>query len=452
MPLKTPEMFGAVGDGITDDTAAFNNALAGGGYILCKADATYLVDAEEQLIVDNNTILNLNGSTIKAKPNSADYYNIIMIDCKHNVVVENGVIIGDRDGHTGITGEWGYGVYVHASNDVLINNLNISKCWGDGIAITNHDTEYNNGYRTHNIKVTNNKITDCRRQGISVMWCYDIFIHNNIIKDIGGTAPGCAIDCEPNPGQTTKNVIISDNIFENTNHGISVSGAATGATISDIMILNNILRHANATGWQWQIASASNIIMRGNDLSIGNTTGATVNITNTKKFIFEDNYIHDSDATGAISIFYCSALSTGTIKGNRFEDCSSEIHLLYFLSGPDVEFNDNELINCTCGATARGIIYITDITGCSFKNNTIKGCTGANIFLVGATATGNTFTNNHIDSTASYIFQNNAAGISNNIFFNDMNSGTISTITGIGGSWAGIAEGNIIDGVFTINE
>jgi len=61
--IVTPEMFGAKGDGSTDDTTAFRNAVSHGGMIVCERNKTYKVDSG-YLYTPANTTIDLNGSTI----------------------------------------------------------------------------------------------------------------------------------------------------------------------------------------------------------------------------------------------------------------------------------------------------------------------------------------------------------------------------------------------------
>jgi hypothetical protein len=62
--IYTPEMYGAVGDGVTDDTAAFGLIPAGAKLVRLTQGATYLI-SDEINIFSSNTILEGNYATIK---------------------------------------------------------------------------------------------------------------------------------------------------------------------------------------------------------------------------------------------------------------------------------------------------------------------------------------------------------------------------------------------------
>lgn len=96
--LASVENFGAVGDGVTDDSAAFQQALNQKGLILCNADKTYRITST--LRMSKDTILDLNGGTIKSEHKhlifnftSADT-NFTAYNGNGNICIRNGIIEG----------------------------------------------------------------------------------------------------------------------------------------------------------------------------------------------------------------------------------------------------------------------------------------------------------------------------------------------------------------------
>lgn len=211
----TPEDFGAVGDGITDDTDAINKALEHSNVLNMNAK-TYLVSANTETataIMANNKTINGNGATIKIKPFSGESYQIICAE--GNTRISNLTIIGERDEHTGTSGEWGMGISLSNSNYANIENVTIKNCWGDGIylASKNSDTGENG---CANVTIVNCTIDNNRRNGISIVNCNNFIIDGCTISNTNGTNPQCGIDIERNhDNEITKGVIKNSTFIDN---------------------------------------------------------------------------------------------------------------------------------------------------------------------------------------------------------------------------------------------
>ena len=210
----TPEQYGAVGDGVTDDTAAINEAILANKVVYLK-ETTYLIDGEVSIQL-NNGALHGNNATLKIKANDATNYAGIV--CKGQCVVDNLNIIGERDEHTGTAGEWGMCIELRDCHDTYINNVHCKNGWGDGlyIGVTDNNTPFAN----KNIYVTNSVFDNNRRNGISVIHGDNIIIDNCTVTNTHGTNPQNGICVEPNTEQEQANVTISncflgDNWFSN---------------------------------------------------------------------------------------------------------------------------------------------------------------------------------------------------------------------------------------------
>ena len=131
--------------------AAKNNIkyikLKEGKYLIDgTSDETYL--SEGIKIEVSNITFDLNGSTIKYIDNDKPSYNIIRLIDVENVVIKNGILVGDRLKHNYNAGEishaFGCGVSINASKNVEIANLKIYNMIGDGIYIGNTwDKDFN---------------------------------------------------------------------------------------------------------------------------------------------------------------------------------------------------------------------------------------------------------------------------------------------------------------------
>lgn len=208
--------FGAVGDGITDDTIAIKNAcLAGGRVVFPKG--TYLVN--EDINVSSNTIIDFNG-VVKRKATDLENYAIFKLENVENVVLNNPIIVGERDEHLGTEGEWGMGISIINCKNITINNADISKTWGDGIYIGESNSDSSLGNK--DINVFNAVINSVSRNGISLTSGDGIKIKGCKITNTDRTLPMAGIDIEPNKGYFVKNVVIDDIETANNKDGILI--------------------------------------------------------------------------------------------------------------------------------------------------------------------------------------------------------------------------------------
>lgn len=449
--IFTPEMFGAVGDGVTDDTTAINEALSQGGTIIFDPDATYLVDADVSLKPKSNSILDMNGATIKTKATSSNYYEVIYLENVDNVVVRDGIIIGDRDNHTGATGEWGMGIYIGGSRHILIDNMNISKCWGDGIYVGD-TTDYGN-IPCEDITITNCYIERCRRQGISAVYGENIVISGNYINDITGTNPQACIDIEPNAGQYIRSIILSNNTFKNSLKGVTIYGGVSSHNISNVMIHNNIFI-GTGTSANGLIVNTNGVVVESN--TITGTFGEAVAIGNEYN-IFRNNKMHD---IAARNILYISSASNTQIISNTFTYMSVTGSLIYLYGVMNSTFKDNAFYSVRTSSADDYLFYLTtpnDSGGCNsnvFQNNSCRRVTFKYAFRFNRYASYNKIIDNFIDGTYDYVAINSLATSSDNNFFNniltDGTSGT-RTGTGTGGTFLGKWINNIVNNVLVPN-
>lgn len=124
--------FGAVGDGVTDDTIAIQSALDN-YYDVKLPEGTFSVS--QLNLRSYNTLRGVGKSTVLAC--NTDFGKIINIDDSsngnnntlENIIVENMYLYGGgqtSDKFTGI--KRAYGVYITKANNITINNLTISNC------------------------------------------------------------------------------------------------------------------------------------------------------------------------------------------------------------------------------------------------------------------------------------------------------------------------------------
>ena len=245
--------FGAVGDGVTNDTQALKTAFAVlgdyGNIVLPKGHYIVKPTANKQSLIKltglKGITIDLNGSTLEVATNGYPEFNLFeLVDCE-NFVITNGILKGDRLTHdyktTAGTHAFGYGVFCKSSlnywlddggtpSDTLkcggkISNCEIYNFTGDGIVTKN-------GMSPDTIKIENCTIHHCRRQGVSILDSDTVILDNCHIHHIGtfdginGASPMSGIDIEPDSGTLNVNsVVIKNTIIEDITRDSIISGA-----------------------------------------------------------------------------------------------------------------------------------------------------------------------------------------------------------------------------------
>lgn len=231
--------FGAVGDGITDCTTAFQNAanfVAPTGGTINVPDGVFLINPavsadigiwvnEGGFELFSNTVLQMSPqTTLKAKPNAKSVYKVIRIYNSENVEIRGGKIVGDRDSHTGVTGEWGYGISVMGSRRVLISDVQVSDCWGDGINLQRLTaTGYDATFACKDVVVERVVSLRNRRQGMSIESGVNVHVRDSTFSDTNGANPQAGIDIEPPTDQGVIQNIRLTNITAENNAGRGIA-------------------------------------------------------------------------------------------------------------------------------------------------------------------------------------------------------------------------------------
>lgn len=230
---------GAKGNGTTDDTAAIQSAIdqvSGTGGTVWIPAGTYLIDAIVSIRIKKSMTLRMSKKTIlKAIPNNKEGYNIIIIKDTTNVNIIDGTLLGDREVHSGVTGEWGMGISLLNASSTSIIGVTVRNCWGDGFYISQ---------KSKNIKICSVIADNNRRQGMSIISVDGMIVKNSVFKNTTGTAPQAGIDLEPNEGDTIRNVqLLNSKIMDNKGAGIMIFQKPQHNIVNNITIDGNIINN-----------------------------------------------------------------------------------------------------------------------------------------------------------------------------------------------------------------
>jgi parallel beta-helix repeat protein len=213
--------FGAVGNGIANDTAAIQAALQHGGGVSIPR-GTYLISVSaEGLKVPSNTALIFDeGAVLKASPSNSEFFTILGLESVQNVTIIGGVLEGERWSHLGSSGEWGMGLRIKNSKFITVCGLIARANWGDGIYIGGNDSAHISLFSVH---AQNN-----RRNGLTIVAGTNILIQQSEFSNTDGTPPEAGLDIEPNPGDRAVEVRVENSTFiNNKRYGILLSASGS---------------------------------------------------------------------------------------------------------------------------------------------------------------------------------------------------------------------------------
>lgn len=258
--VMSTNQFGIFGDG-TDYTDKINivlNFIKNKCSTFCFDYGTYniqAIDVNKQpnekdlfntggIILPSNIVIDLCNSTLNVIANNHISYQIFMLFQVENVHIKNGILIGDRDTHFGeFGGEFGFGINIRGSENITIENLNISKMWGDCI-ITINTFETSPIKDTKNVTIKNCTLSNSRRQGISICSGINVIIKDNVIENINGTNPQSGIDIEPSDNDCiVDGVYIQNNVFNNNIKNLQIDGKNVTNNVKNIIISENIFNN-----------------------------------------------------------------------------------------------------------------------------------------------------------------------------------------------------------------
>ena len=206
--FATPQMYGAKGDGKTDDTQAFIKAIAENPFVYVP-DGTYMIQCEQHTddktlfgipVPSNREIVMGNNAVLKQIASSKDWTFMFHLKDVSNVRITGGKLVGDRAERTSFAGlhGHGHGIKTDTCRDVFISNITITDFMGDGISLSVAPDEINPDIWNENIYIDNVVVDNCWRNGVNIGQAKRVYINDSVFSNTKGWLPECGIDIECN--------------------------------------------------------------------------------------------------------------------------------------------------------------------------------------------------------------------------------------------------------------
>jgi parallel beta-helix repeat protein len=240
----------AKGDGVTDDTAAIQKAVAavgGTGGTVRVPPGTYMIDptANQEAGIRLASLMTLAldpGATLQALPTSTSAFNVVMASGVHDAAVTGGAIVGNNGNNTITdTKEGGIGINIWNSTRVTVDGTALSGLWCDGLYV---------GGGCHDVTVNNVVSGGNRRSGMSVTSVSGMVVRGSTFRGSIGLVEGgvfvcgTGVDVEPNLGETVTHLQFLGCTFkENPSSGIEAGPAVANkgrAFVDHVLILGGV--------------------------------------------------------------------------------------------------------------------------------------------------------------------------------------------------------------------
>lgn len=421
--------FGAVGDGVTDDTAAIRTAAqAAAGKSLYWPAGTYLVTftpGQRIIPASSNTEYFGDGpaSVIKIKNGSAvgvltlDFISMFFLDNVDNVSIHDLTLDGNRSNITHPSETPPLIYVINGSSNIHVFNNTLLNPGGDGVIVGAAGGGTLGGEK---VIITNNVVVNPGRSCFVCTSARDVVISNNL----GYDAFNSYIDIETDLlAEFVVNVTVTGNVFRSTS-GLTATGFACAGpgTHANIVVNGNVFSSV-LQGASLGSALNNGIVFTNNIISGAYSTGTKYMIEvigGMKAGVISNNLISITAPTTSGGIWvrgpYGVAIENNTIE---YVGYSSAINVddPYGLAPATVKVCNNTIRYGDAGAGITVTGEINSLVSGNYLDMSAAGTTG--IAVGGATTLNTTISSNTVKTSALtgngiYAFDMPRAIISNN--------------------------------------
>lgn len=357
--------YGAVGDGVTDDTTAIQNAITAAPYgaIVFFPAGTYLITAA--LTVTAADAITLRGAEYMSSNIASNNTTIDLIQVGDNTTTRNNITIENFLFTKGAVSSAGYAINARKTTYLTINNIRVfgqSQLFrGINVArgiITHIRNSYIESTVSHGIVLSGTGTGNDR--------CVDTTIEDTRIASVGGDGI--------NAGDYVEGLFVQNrNIIAGVGGwGINVSPSSDAAGLVSLKFQDTDF-DSNTSGGLF-LNHVSNITITGNWFSTATGSNISAASTTVNSISIVGNQIYGPSSGSGHSIL---VYGTATISGNFISGGAASGDLIRVSASGAVTISGNVIATAsTYGINLLATVARATITGNDFSNNTSGNING----------------------------------------------------------------------------
>ena len=384
--------FGAVGDGVANDTVAIQAALSSGATSVHITAGTYLVTG---LTIAASCTIYGNGVLKKGTASATPLLNITA----SNVIIDGIEFQGASLNATPATYVSGDTAILCAGSSSVSprNGITVRNVTINGFADFGMFIRY-----AQNVTVTNNRVSYCGYAGITFLSVIRGIINGNTIQEINASAGavnwyGISLTRDPSVNSTNSapctQCVVSNNIVRNVPQW---TGIDSHAPYQSVITGNNVSGCKNGIYAQYDDASAafpmearqveiSNNVVTGPSTASSSVIGiASIGLAalpNDGIFIIGNTIVGCGDYASTVGAIHIANSTNSKASDNHV---MRAIRMGISLTGTSsyVDISRNIVDGVQAGASSASYAYLqlANLTNCSFNDNRMRNTTGSGTF------------------------------------------------------------------------